>query len=184
MLWNWENGRFFSILALFLLGYVMGKHNKFSNSRDNLSFWIRTLIISIFIFIPLYLLQRNMDSLIHSDIIRRSVLTIETTLTNFSFTLILISGIILMFYKTKMHNPLLYFSRFGRMSLSNYIIQSIIGSALFYGWGFGLYQYTGATLGLLIGLILTILIGIFCKWWIMNHKQGPLETIWHKATWI
>ena len=88
-LWNWENGRFFSILALFLLGYILGKHNKFNCSPANISFWNRTLILSSIMFIPLYLLQRNMDSLIHSDIIRRSVMTIETTATNFSFTLIL-----------------------------------------------------------------------------------------------
>ena len=24
----------------------------------------------------------------------------------------------------------------------------------------------------------------FCKWWLSGHKQGPLETIWHKWTWI
>ncbi|WP_347142251.1 DUF418 domain-containing protein, partial [Parabacteroides merdae] len=23
-----------------------------------------------------------------------------------------------------------------------------------------------------------------CKWWLASHKQGPLESIWHKWTWM
>ncbi|GAA0728607.1 DUF418 domain-containing protein [Aquimarina litoralis] len=182
--WNWENGRFFTILALFLLGYLLGKHQKFHETDKNLEFWTQVLKISIIAFIPLYLLKRNMDHFIESDIIRRSALTIETSITNFSFMLVLVSGITLLFYKTKAKNALMYFSRFGRMSMSNYIIQSILGGAIFYGWGLGLYKYTGATYGLLIGLALTIIIGIFCKWWAKRYKQGPFETVWHKATWM
>ncbi|WP_299899747.1 DUF418 domain-containing protein [uncultured Aquimarina sp.] len=182
--WNWENGRFFTILALFLLGYLLGKHQKFHETDKNLEFWTQILKISIIAFIPLYFLKRNMDHFIESDIIRRSALTIETSITNFSFMLVLVSGITLLFYKTKARNVLMYFSRFGRMSMSNYIIQSILGGAIFYGWGLGLYKYTGATYGLLIGLALTIVTGIFCKWWAKRYKQGPFETLWHKATWI
>lgn len=182
--WNWENGRFFTILALFLLGYLLGKHQKFHETDENLKFWTQVLKISSIAFIPLYLLKRNMDYFIESDIIRRSALTIETSITNFSFMLVLVSGITLLFYKTKAKNALMYFSRFGRMSMSNYIIQSILGGAIFYGWGFGLYKYTGATYGLIIGLALTIVMGIFCKWWAKRYKQGPFETLWHKATWM
>lgn len=60
----------------------------------------------------------------------------------------------------------------------NYIIQSIIGSSFYYGWGLGIYKYTGATYGILISLILTILMGKFCKYWAQNHNQGPLEPLW------
>lgn len=184
LLWNYENGRFFSILGLFLLGYLLGKHHKFNENDGNIKFWTKALWISAIAFIPLFILQKNIDHLISSDIIRRSVLTIETSITNFSFMMVLVSGLTLLFYKTKMQKPLMYFSRFGKMSMSNYIIQSVIGGAIFYGWGLGLYKYTGATYGLLIGIALTILIGIFCKWWSKKYKHGPFETLWHKATWI
>ena len=70
------------------------------------------------------------------------------------------------------------------MSMSNYIMQSVLGSVIYYGFGLGLYQYTGATYCLLIGIVLAIIQGIFSSWWMKNHKQGPLETIWHKLTWI
>ena len=44
--------------------------------------------------------------------------------------------------------------------------------------------YCGYTLSLIIGIILFLLQVQFCKWWLSKHKQGPLETIWHKWTWI
>ena len=72
----------------------------------------------------------------------------------------------------------------GRMSLSNYIIQSIMGSFIYYGIGLGLYQYTGTTYSLLIGIALAILQGFFSAWWLKRSIRGPLETLWHKATWI
>ena len=36
----------------------------------------------------------------------------------------------------------------------------------------------------LIGIILFVLQLFFCTWWLKTHKQGPLEYIWYKATWI
>jgi len=183
-LWNWENGRFFSILAFFLFGFILGKRKLFVDTVENNRFWKKIVLISIVAFIPLFLYQFNLESIISSKIILRSVTTIVTAWSNFAFMLFLVSGITLLFSNKYIKKRLMYFSRFGKMSLSNYIIQSFLGAFIFYGWGLGLYQYTGATYGILIGLILTILMGIFCKYWARNFKQGPFETLWHKATWI
>jgi uncharacterized protein len=70
------------------------------------------------------------------------------------------------------------------MSLSSYLLQSLVGTALYYGWGFGLYQYTGATVCLLIGITLAVLQGTFSAWWLRHHAQGPLESLWHRLTWL
>jgi uncharacterized protein len=63
-------------------------------------------------------------------------------------------------------------------------MQSIVGSTIYYKYGFKLYQYTGATYCLFIGILLFILQLQFCKWWLKTHYQGPLESLWHKLTWI
>ena len=184
MLWNWENGRFFTILGLFLLGYLMGKRRLFEWSPQSERFWKKTFVIAVIAFIPLYFIQKQLKPLITSAIIRRPIITMETSWSNLALMIILVSGITLLFYKTNLRSKLMYFSSFGRMSMSNYIIQSIIGTGIYYGWGLGLYQYTGATYCVLIALGLTIIMGIFCKWWAKHHKQGPFETLWHKATWL
>jgi uncharacterized protein len=95
-----------------------------------------------------------------------------------------VAGFVLLFYLTNFNTLLSKLIPFGKMSLSNYMIQSIVGATLYYKYGFGLYQYTGATFCLLIGIVLFLLNVAFCKWWLKNHKQGPLEYVWHKLTWI
>ena len=97
---------------------------------------------------------------------------------------VLLSGFVLLFHTKRFHKILIIFSPLGRMSLSNYIFQSIQGSTIYYGFGFGMYEYTGATYSLFITIVLSILIGYFSTWWMKNHKRGPLEGIWHKATWM
>ena len=55
---------------------------------------------------------------------------------------------------------------------------------LFYNWGFGLYRHCGHTASLLIGMGFVILQYIFCRWWLSNHRRGPFEELWSRATWL
>jgi uncharacterized protein len=98
--------------------------------------------------------------------------------------LVLVSGFVLLFQTRVFGRILRVFIPLGRMSLSSYVMQSVMGSCIYYGFGLGLYKYTGASYCLLIGIALAVLQGYFSIWWLRHHKQGPLETIWHKATWL
>ncbi len=182
--WSNENGRFLHILSLFMFGMLAGRKKLFRPSVESNKFWLKALIISSIAFVILYIFQKNIDNIFISKAIRRSVTTIETSWMNLSFMVVLISGFVLLFQNKIWNKILRVLSPIGKMSLSNYILQSIIGSTLYYGFGFGLYKYTGATYSLLISIVLSILIGYFSYWWMKNNKRGPLETIWHKATWM
>lgn len=182
--WSNESGRFLHILSLFMFGMLAGRKKLFIQSIENKQFWKKALIISSIVFIPLYIFQKNINTLISSEVIRRSVTTIETSWTNLCFMVVLISGFVLLFQTKRFHKTLDVLSPIGRMSLSNYIMQSILGALLYYGFGFGLYEYTGATYSLLISIVLAVLMGYFSTWWMRRNKRGPLETIWHKATWV
>ena len=37
---------------------------------------------------------------------------------------------------------------------------------------------------LLAGVAVFILQMLFCRWWLSRHRQGPLDYVWHKWTWI
>ena len=184
VIWSWEEGRFFQTLSLFLLGMLAGRKSLFDLSKANNHFWYKTFLFSSILFIPLSIFKNEMQQIINSEAILRPMKTIETSWTNMAFMFMLVSGFVLLF-QTGIFKPILnIFSPIGRMSLSNYIMQSMIGSFIYYGFGLGLYQFTGATYSLLIGIALAFVQGYFSFWWFKNHKQGPLEIIWHKATWI
>jgi uncharacterized protein len=94
----------------------------------------------------------------------------------------LVSVTILVYYLSPLKNLLSKIIPYGRMSLTCYITQSIIGSFIFYHWG--LHLQADHTRSLLIGTAIFAIQFIFARWWFRTHKQGPLEYIWKKATWI
>jgi len=184
LLWLWEYGRIEQTLGLFLLGFLAGRKRIFYNTPENIKFWIRTLVISVVLFIPLYILKSNPEVFSDSKNITMSIGEIITPWSNLAFMLVLTSGFILLFYNKKIQPLLNRLSPIGKMSLSNYILQSIVGASIYYGFGLGLYRYVGATYSLLIGVLLTIAMYLFSNYWMKRHKRGLLENIWHRLTWI
>ena len=184
LLWSWENGRFFQAPALFMLGMLAGRKQLFTKTEANLFFWKLALKASIIIFICLYTIIAILPDFEYNAFALNRLLVIFGSWANFSMMVFWVAGFVLLFYLTNFNSLLSKLIPFGKMSLSNYIIQSIVGATLYYKYGFGLYQYTGATFCLLIGIVLFLLNVVFCKWWLKNHKQGPLEYVWQKLTWI
>jgi uncharacterized protein len=183
-IWTWENGRVFQTLSLFMFGMLAGRKSLFVTSEQNKRVWYKTLLISALSFIPLFIVKNNMTVWMGNKAYSTSLETIITSWSNMAFMLVLVSGFVLLFQNGFFHRILNIFSAFGRMSLSNYIMQSIMGSTIYYGFGLGLYRYTGATYCVLIGITLATIQGYFSSWWMKRHQQGPLETIWHKWTWM
>lgn len=182
LLWAINAGRFFQTAGLFLLGSYIGKKQLFVSSEKNLHFWVKTLIVSAIAFAPLYTLKDLiMDN---TPIIRQTAGTAFDMWQKLAFTLVLAASFILLYQNKKFHNRVNNLCFYGRMSLTNYIAQSIIGAIIYFPFGLYLAPYCGYTVSLLIGFFTFLLQVKFCKWWLSKHKQGPLELIWHKWTWL
>jgi Predicted membrane protein len=184
LLWFWEYGRIEQTLGLFLLGFLAGRKRIFYNTSDNIKFWGKTLVVSAILFIPLFLLESNTGVLSDSKNINAAFSSILRLWSNLAFMLVLVSGFTLLFYTKKTQPILNKLTPIGKMSLTNYILQSIVGAFIFYGFGLGIYRFVGATYSLLIGIALAFAMGIFSKYWMTRHKRGIFEDIWHKLTWI
>ena len=72
------------------------------------------------------------------------------------------------------------FAMAGRMSLTLYIMQSIICTCLFYNFGFGLYGKVDVQMGTFIALGIFVIQVIFAELWFIKFKQGPLEFVMKK----
>lgn len=183
LLWAVNAGRFLQTAGLFLLGFYIGRKQLFASTEKNFRFWIKVLIIGAISFAPLYALK---DLIMgnNNTMVQQTVGTVFDMWQKFAFTFVLIASFVLLYQKDKFSKAVSNLRFYGKMSLTNYITQSIIGAVIYFPFGLYLAPHCGYTVSLLIGISTFLLQVKFCKWWLGKHKQGPLEYIWHKWTWI
>ena len=184
LLWAVDAGRFFQTAGLFLLGMLIGRKGLFLMSQENLRFWGKVLILSAVAFSPLYAWKELLGNSDSASIVK-TVGTVFDMWQKLAFTFVLVSSFVLAYYRSQSFGKLVSNLRYyGRMSLTNYVTQSIIGALIFFPVGFYLAPYCGYTLSLLVGMVIFGLQLTFCKWWLKKHRQGPLESLWHWWTWL
>lgn len=182
LLWAVAAGRFLQTAGLFLLGLYIGRKQFFMATENNFRFWTKALIIGAISFAPLYQLK---ELLMEQDVlIQQTVGTVFDMWQKLAFTFVLVASFVLLYQKESFRKSVSDLRFYGKMSLTNYITQSILGALIYFPFGLYLAPYAGYTISLIIGFVLFLLQVRFCKWWLNNHKQGPLESIWHKWTWI
>ena len=142
------------------------------------------LIYSSLIFVPLVFFKYNADIFFKSQITSNYLRLVFTQWSNIAFASIMLSIFVFLYYKNIFKRIFDSFVPIGKMSLTNYIIQSIIGSGLYYGYGLSLYKYTGEFHSFLIGLFVVFIQYFYSQYWIIHHKRGPFENLWHKLTWM
>ncbi len=75
------------------------------------------------------------------------------------------------------------FERAGRMPLSNYLLQTLMASAIFYGWGLGWWGRIGTTLETLLAIALFFLVQLpLSAFWLRRFRHGPVEYLWRLVT--
>ncbi|WP_277466503.1 DUF418 domain-containing protein [Parabacteroides sp. PF5-6] len=182
--WMLLHGRITQTAALFMVGMLIGRSRTFLPSDENMKLWVKVFLISTLAFFPIYGLTAMLPEFISREALLVPSTLILKSLSNLAFTGILFAGVILLYYLTRLKGILHSLAPYGRMSLTNYLSQSLFGAFLFYNWGLGLYRYTGITACFLIGIAVFLLQFLFCRWWLRTHRQGPLEWLWKKATWV
>ena len=70
----------------------------------------------------------------------------------------------------------------GRMALSNYILQSIIGIVIFHDMGFGLWNELARHELYYIVFGQWVVMIAFSVWWLGRFRFGPLEWVWRTLT--
>lgn len=184
LFWAIGAGRFLQTAGLFMLGLLIGRKQLFVTSDNNTRFWVKALIVSAILFCPLYQLKVTLYDNSDAVMIKQTVGVILDMWQKFAFTAVLVSSFVLLYQKESFKKRTSVLRFYGKMSLTNYISQSILGAIIYFPFGLYLAPYCGYTVSLLIGFVLFLLQVSFCKWWLKGHKQGPLEGIWHKLTWI
>lgn len=184
LLWAVGAGRFLQTAGLFMVGLLIGRKQLFVASETSIRFWIKALILAAIAFAPLYQLKVELTGADQAPLIQQTVGVVMDMWQKFAFTVILVASFVWLYQKESFKKLTSNLRFYGKMSLTNYISQSIVGAILYFPIGLYLAPYCGYTLSLIIGFLFFLLQVRFCKWWLKSHKQGPLESLWHKLTWI
>ena len=90
-----------------------------------------------------------------------------------------ISGVLLLYMNTAWKKRLAFFVAAGQMTVTNYIMQSVLAILIF---KLGVYEQLGTVASFLICACLCLLQVYYSKWWLSHFKSGPLELLWRKMT--
>jgi len=181
-------GRGYFTFAFFLIGLYMGRIEFFKNFRDQKKFTKKALIWSIIIFVVSFgIMAGAFASLGENAGMNNWTAMIGLSamdLGNMAMTFIWIIVFVLLYRKTKPEKWLSKFAPYGRMALSNYVLQSIIGTFLLYGWGLGLIGELRQLYTFGIAIVLIIFQMWLSKLWLKHFNYGPLEWLWRRLTYI
>jgi uncharacterized protein len=70
----------------------------------------------------------------------------------------------------------------GRLSLSNYLMTSVILGAIFAHWGLGLFGEVTRWQAFALGLVPVASMLAWSPWWVAKVGQGPFERLWRAAS--
>lgn len=74
------------------------------------------------------------------------------------------------------------FAAVGKLSLTNYLLQSIIATTLFYGYGFGWFGQLGVAMGAVIALGIYVLQWLLSPIYLRRYSYGPVEKLLRMGT--
>ena len=75
-----------------------------------------------------------------------------------------------------------YLAPVGQMALTNYLLQTLLCCAVFYGWGLGLFGELQRSALTLIVLSIWAVQLVISRWWLSRFNSGPMERIWRNLT--
>ena len=75
------------------------------------------------------------------------------------------------------------FALAGRMPLSNYLLQTLLGLVVFYGWGLGFWNRVSPSVevALATGLYFFVQLPLSAAW-LARFRYGPVEYVWRRLT--
>jgi uncharacterized protein len=100
-----------------------------------------------------------------------------------AMTLFYVSAIVLLVQREAWQRRLAPLAAVGRMALSNYLLQSLICTAIFNGYGWvGLYGKVAPSVGLVLTVALYLAQIPLSRWWLNRFRFGPAEWLWRSLT--
>jgi len=184
------------VLALFIAGFMVGKLHFFEEVHIRKKRNMVQLAAFMMVYLLMLLITRRIELNQPVDLTQLRaegrdvpfIALLTSSLHNIrsiAMSGVLVTGFITLYQISGIRKYLNLLTPYGRMGLTNYEMQNIVGAILFSNWGFGsFFGRQGSALLFVSALIIYAMQVIISSYWMRRFLYGPLEWFWRSGTYL
>ncbi|MEB6198113.1 DUF418 domain-containing protein [Mammaliicoccus sciuri] len=167
----------FSILPIMLFGIYAHQINWFNKIKQYKNLYMVIGVVVLILGLAIKMIQIVLEGSVTSQLMSQMIGGPIVALSYIMFFVILCEDQTV----RKILTPL---QSIGKLSLTTYIMQSIICIIIFYGVGLNYYGKLPVLTIYIIGIVINCVQLIVSYLYLLRFKQGPLEKLWRKVTYL
>lgn len=172
------------VLVMFLIGAWLVRAGIMRDTAAHAPLFRKLLLTGLLVGLPLMLVSATVMP--HVDHARfffaeawwMAVAMIAGILMSLGYA----SAIVLAMQRPAWRKRLAWLAPAGRMALTNYLVQSVACTLIFYGYGLGLFEQLPRAWQPLFVVLLFAAQLFFSRWWLSRFRFGPMEWLWRWLT--
>ncbi|MGJ7919538.1 DUF418 domain-containing protein [Neobacillus sp. LXY-4] len=168
---------FISIFPLFLIGAGIAKL-KWLEQPDKHRHRLTLLVIIMFV---LGLFLKSMPYLLKGALFAQYV---QDSIGGVCLAIFFGAFIVKIIERPRLKKWLSPLAAVGRMSISNYLFQSLLSSFIFYQYGLGLYGNVSLFTGTILVFVIFSFQILVSRLWLSRFSYGPVEWLWRVLTYM
>ena len=176
--------RIYLTLGLFILGFIVGRIRLFQRMDEFRSRLNYGALVALVLIGLLYLLKPYIPAASWREVSINAWMGATTTnLINLMTAYLWVVLVLEAYRSVKVQNAMKPLVSYGRMGLTNYIVQSVTGVFIFSGFGLD-WSHLGVFLSVLVCLGFTAIQIAFSQYWLSGLRYGPMEWLWRTGTYM
>jgi uncharacterized protein len=174
-----------TVLAMFLVGLWAGRREIVARSADYLAPLRRLRLIGLAVGVPGAIVWATYEAVNGTDFTPNFLFAAAVNFATAPLlTVVYATTIILLCAAPAWRRRLGFLAPVGRLALSNYLLQSLVGSLIFTGYGLGLFGRVGAAAGLALSVAICAAQIPLSSWWSRHFLFGPAEWLLRSFTYL
>ncbi|MCY7339121.1 MAG: DUF418 domain-containing protein [Sphingomonas bacterium] len=173
--------RFTKVLAMFLIGLWVGRRALYANLDQHRPLLRRVATLGLGLGLPLAAAKAYVTLTADDRPAYEFAAECLYVLSTPTLALGYAAGFALLWANGR-RGVLAWSAPAGRMALTNYLMQTVLMSVIFYGWGFGQIGKFGLIFVYPFSLALFAVQLGYSRWWLARYRFGPVEWLWRSLT--
>ena len=175
-----DGNRYFKVLGLFLIGYCIGRHRLYARLEEFRPLLRRLAVGCLAAGLPLSAIYAW--SVVAGHPWGNACHSVLYVLSVYPTGMAYVALLCLAYLRVRGCIVFRMFAAPGRMALTCYIGQSVVGMLIFYGIGLGLGASMGLVQVIAVAVATFVVQALLCAVWLRWFRFGPLEWIWRMLT--